>query len=291
MRGFLIGNGFDLAHGMKSKYSDFYKYEAINNPSNISCFDGFYDMMPEEIWGDFEDNIGRIDYELFMAHMGSIYDEKDDYGLTECAEDIDFEHLLCNYNEMVKDLKSWVNKLSMPNRKYSLSSDDLYLSFNYTNVLENVYKIKKSNILHIHGEVERSNLILGYDNIDVEKVLSEADRGIYTGDFPYEYEGFCILQEFLCRFHKDTKDIILKNAAFLDRFANCDEIYIIGLSFSRTDINYLKYIFNAMNKSIKVHISYFSKADRARISWFIRKNKLSNVTVKKIDDLLLPITN
>ena len=291
MRGFLIGNGFDLAHGMKSKFSDFYRYEVINNPTNISCFDGFYDMIAEEIWGNFEDNIGRIDYELFMEHMGSIYDEKDEYGLTECAEDVDFEHLLCDYNEMAKDLKLWTNKLSMPNRKYSLSSDDLYLSFNYTYVLEKVYKIKKSNILHIHGESNRDNIILGYDNIDIEKVLSGADRGIYTRDFPYEYEGFCILREFLCRFHKNTNDIILRNKTFIDRFADCEEVYIVGLSFSKTDINYLNYIINVLKKPIKIYLSYYSKSDRARISWFIRKNKLSNVTVKKIDDLLLPRIN
>lgn len=291
MRGFLIGNGFDLAHGLKTQFSDFFRYEVINNPSTISCFDDFYDMGTEEIWGNFEDNIGRIDYEMFMAFMGSIYNEKDDHDLTVYAEEVDFEHLLCDYDEMTKDLISWTKKLRMPNRKYSLSSDDLYLSFNYTYVLENVYKIKKSNILHIHGEGNKNNLIVGYDNIDIKKVLSGADRGIYTGDFPYEYDGFCLLREFLCRFHKDTNDIILKNKAFIDRFVNCEEIYIIGLSFSKTDINYLKYVLKKMDKSTKIYVSYFNKRDRARISWFIRKNNLFNVVVKKIDDLLLPLTD
>ncbi len=291
MRGYLLGNGFDLAHGIESKFSDFYKYETINNPSNISCFDYFYNLSTEEIWGNFEDTIARIDYEHFMAFMGSIYDVKDDYGLTYYAEEIDFEHLLCNYNELSNDLKQWVNKLSMPKQKYLLSPDDLYLSFNYTYVLENVYKIKKSNVLHIHGDINSDNLVCGFDNVDTEKVLAEADCGIYTNDFPYEYDGYCLLGEFLCSFHKNTNDIILKNKTFIDRFADCEEVYIIGLSFSKTDINYLKYIFKAMKKTVKIYISYYNRVDRARVSWFIRKNKLSNVTVKKIDDLLIPLTN
>lgn len=92
------------------------------------------------------------------------------------------------------------------------------------------------------------------------------------------------------RCHKDTNDIILKNKAFIDRFVNCEELYIIGLSFSETDTNYLKYVLTKLHKSTKIYISYFNKRDRARISWFIRKNNLFNVVVGKIDNLLLPLT-
>lgn len=286
MRGFLLGNGFDIAHGMESRFIDFYRYEIINNSANLSSFDYFYDINTEELWGKFEDSIARIDYKHFMAVMGSIYDVKDEYGFNLYSEEIDFEHLLCDYDEMTNDLKLWVKKLKMPVQKYLLSPDDLYLSFNYTHVLENVYKIKKSNILHIHGDIDSDNLIVGFDNVDVEKILEDADCGIYTGDFPYEYDGYCMLSEFLCRFRKNTNDLILKNKAFIDRLIDCEELYIIGLSFSKTDIKYLKYICDKLDQSAKINISYYSKSDRARISWFIRKNNLSNVKVGKIDDLL-----
>ena len=40
MKGYIIGNGFDLSHGMSTKYSDFYKYlkkhdQKILGDSNI----------------------------------------------------------------------------------------------------------------------------------------------------------------------------------------------------------------------------------------------------------------
>lgn len=31
MKGYVIGNGFDLSHGMKTKYTDFYEYLKTND--------------------------------------------------------------------------------------------------------------------------------------------------------------------------------------------------------------------------------------------------------------------
>lgn len=43
-----------------------------------------------------------------------------------------------------------------------LDSNGYYISFNYTHTLENVYNIPEERIIHIHGEVGKNNLELGF---------------------------------------------------------------------------------------------------------------------------------
>lgn len=46
--------------------------------------------------------------------------------------------------------------------KKMFTKEDLFISFNYTHTLEKIYKVDYKNILHVHGEVGKSNLLLGY---------------------------------------------------------------------------------------------------------------------------------
>ncbi|SUN77174.1 Uncharacterised protein [Streptococcus macacae NCTC 11558] len=43
---------------------------------------------------------------------------------------------------------------------------DLFINFNYTHTLEQIYGIEARQVLHIHGEVGENNLLLGYPEGD-----------------------------------------------------------------------------------------------------------------------------
>lgn len=224
-----------------------------------------------------------------MSHMGSIYDGKSDKSEIRGdinSEDVDFDHIICNYEELIEDLKNWIETVELPQRKYVLSDKDIYLSFNYTSLLENVYSIDCAKILHIHGSVKDGDLILGYNNICVEKVLEDADCGIYTWEFPYEELCYELLSEYMCYFHKDIDAIIHRNVKFFKQLERVDELLILGISFSKTDIKYLDYIVTHIKNTTKIYISYFSRSDRMRISWFVRKHKLTNVTVLPLENIM-----
>lgn len=287
MKGYIIGNGFDLSHGMSTKYSDFYKYLKKHDQKNIGGFEYFYDCEQENLWGNFEDNIGCINHEHFMAFMGSIYEDGSEEIRGDInAKDVDFEHIICNHKELMKSLACWIKSIKMPTQKFVLPENAIYLSFNYTSLLEDIYSINRINILHIHGEVGKKPLILGYDNVNIDKILTDADCGIYTWEFPFEYFGYTLLEEYLKKFHKDTGRIIESNIDFFRRFSEIDELFILGLSFSKTDIKYLEFILTQINKNVKIHVSYFSKSDRMRISWFKRKHNLINLDVDKIERIM-----
>lgn len=44
---------------------------------------------------------------------------------------------------------------------------DIYINFNYTHTLEEIYGIPSEQILHIHGEVGKDNLKLFYKEIKI----------------------------------------------------------------------------------------------------------------------------
>ena len=61
--------------------------------------------------------------------------------------------------------------------------DSLWLTFNYTHTLEDLYGIDSSLILHIHGDAENyyEKLIIGYGNDeDIAEIASEC-QSLHSG--------------------------------------------------------------------------------------------------------------
>ena len=60
-------------------------------------------------------------------------------------------------------IEEWINSLQISKVKkvYELDKSSLFITFNYTEVLERVYRIPASNILHIHNKVGEE-LICGH---------------------------------------------------------------------------------------------------------------------------------
>jgi hypothetical protein len=70
-------------------------------------------------------------------------------------------------DEFIEEFKNWVDSIDITNIKKirDLPLDSKYLTFNYTETLEKVYAIPKSNILHIHGSrLSDKEYIIGHDN-------------------------------------------------------------------------------------------------------------------------------
>ncbi|MFT0212826.1 AbiH family protein, partial [Pseudomonas sp. F1_0610] len=71
MRLYIIGNGFDLHHGLKTRYTDFgiFLRDEYNDVfEHLQEFFGFDDLNPsvssspvESMWNDFENNLGALD--------------------------------------------------------------------------------------------------------------------------------------------------------------------------------------------------------------------------------------
>ena len=76
---FLVGNGFDLACGLKSQYKDVYtEYNTIRNPGDSDCVVKFRTQLDkkDKTWGDFE---------LGMAAHATMFSNEADF--IDCVRD------------------------------------------------------------------------------------------------------------------------------------------------------------------------------------------------------------
>ena len=58
---YIIGNGFDLHHGINSSYKNFQEWMHENNPDVIEKVDEIYGFCDEEWWSDFENQLASLD--------------------------------------------------------------------------------------------------------------------------------------------------------------------------------------------------------------------------------------
>jgi hypothetical protein len=68
---YIIGNGFDLHHGIPSMYADFKAYLARHDPDLLYSLEHLYDC--KDIWGDFEQNLLTISRETFINYISPLF--------------------------------------------------------------------------------------------------------------------------------------------------------------------------------------------------------------------------
>ena len=69
MKLFIIGNGFDIGHGLPTHYWDFRTYLENRDPSFLTAFEEHYDIYPnmsnnekaDLLWNELETNLANID--------------------------------------------------------------------------------------------------------------------------------------------------------------------------------------------------------------------------------------
>lgn len=260
---FVIGNGFDLAHGLKTSYQDFREYlideypesseEKFVMPEVYMLLDGretfenieavsFLMKILSEVdggeWKDIEKSLGILDFSECFEYIDY---EKDSDG------DIDFfkqayvnESIASNIvlpTIKVSDYFSdWINAIQIDDtitlkedfRSLLKAEEDLFLTFNYTETLEKLYQVK--NICHIHGKLGEE-LLFGHGNTND---YCEDDMISYIG-------AENALREIHEALRKDTIGAIKRNINFFDNIDDSiDKIFSFGFSFSEVDLIYLK---------------------------------------------------
>lgn len=246
---FIIGNGFDLAHGLHSKYSDFAKY----CKKYYKCL---YELLPlefpklltdsstnsPELWANFEEALGAPDIEYVKNH-----------------KNVDKGELNVALRDWVNELKDKINEIQpMDCIKKTIQTypEAYYISFNYTDTLELLYKVKSKNILHIHGYISRKDVdasaaFAGYlygHNLNDEEI-SKMFNAVSN-------ENYNIIEHI--RHFRKTVDAVHAPDSVLEAFLqplSIDNIVVIGHSLGVMDQDYFKEINKSFPKA-KWHISY-----------------------------------
>lgn len=166
MRLFIIGNGFDLAHELSTNIEKDFKPIA-ESIGQISHFWDMYQTNELSIWSDFENCLAHPDFnsleEIFHGYEPD-YQSEHESDRNSIITQVDLNgKLFYSLNEFASNAECALNSKNA-NEKYQLQfqQKDLFINFNYTHTLEKLYCFDKKQVLHIHGEVGKGNLIFGY---------------------------------------------------------------------------------------------------------------------------------
>lgn len=250
---YIIGNGFDRRHCIPSSYSDFKSFLESSNSKDdrgiVSKLEDIYE--PGVLWQDFEKALGtpNIDFINYARRVFGV--EIFDKDFVEKIKNAFDKWIRALNNEYVSNFK-FTTEIDLIN--FSLS--DKFINFNYTLLLEEVYKVKQENIVHIHGDVAQTyfkeNLIIGHGG------------EVKDGD----HEIIKILKKDTIKNFKKFED---KIRSFL---RSTSEIVCVGFSYSDIDLPYFEYI-NAINTNIKWVFTYYTQTDLENAELYIRKLKLN----------------
>lgn len=259
---FIIGNGFDIAHNLPTAYNPHFK-EIAERIEPMAYFWDIYQSRESDIWADFENCLSHPDFNaLERIFDGYAPDYSSDYERDRNAiigqVDLNGKLLETLYEFADRAERGINNVISLPEYIDCFGPNDLFVTCNYTHTLERIYNIAPCQVLHIHGEIGKNNLILGYPegNYKAEKYyydVRQKGRGPYRVveiethledmlkeeliDF-YTYTAYISLIEKTKSFSKlpQTKELI----SFLGNI-NVDEIVVIGHSCA-IDFSYFEYI-------------------------------------------------
>lgn len=160
---FVLGNGFDLTHGLPTRYRPDLMDLAIKAERFPGEWEGY--SIAGDLWSNVEERLASPDVALVMEHLEQYAPdllsdrESDRDAIIHEAEQL----LSFPLDEFARNADAELATAPTLEKFTRLfHQDDYFLTFNYTHTLQRLYGVAPSRILHLHGEVGASRLILGY---------------------------------------------------------------------------------------------------------------------------------
>ena len=269
---YIIGNGFDLHFGLKTKTEDFAKnlrnqclYNEIDDALDILNFYGVD-------WHEYEQSLNDIDLDEieFQNEIQPNYlsDRESDRDGGICNMQMYVDGLSEAINTALEQMTAYADydarKLSaMYGKKTLFQSGDAILTFNYTSTVEYLFFVPdKVPISHIHGcYADGNRLMFGY----------KSNANSYGPTWPsideenwdyYLSEQRQVVYKFYDNWKKQIQ--VEKLNAFLSDCSNTDRVTVLGHSMSAVDAQYMERIEKALCPKVW-KISYYRPEDIEKI--------------------------
>lgn len=252
----IIGNGFDLHHGIKSSYAHFREWLMYKHPMLYKEFIKVYgkQVLKGEWWNNFEMNLGELDFVNFYKKChreipNRIWESIKKY--ESCGSGLPNPVLWSPAGNRLESLyfmldivmKQWVwmisSLLSSSKCIKMPISNTLFLTFNYTNILEHLYHIPNHQILHIHGSMENGDdLIFGHNESPIA-VECQYDN---IGQWKPDNEDIQKIEIVFGKREKHPYEYMEKYKDFFQSLSQVRNVYAYGFSFSDVDFPYVERI-------------------------------------------------
>ena len=274
----IVGNGFDLHHGIKTSYSHYKDWLTIVHPDLFEQLNRYIDTSGDW-WNDFEGNLARFDIMKIIKEVPRVYPPRDPRfppSFYSPAESF-FKRLR---EQITASFQEWVQTISLDKARkmMDLSAAGLYISFNYTDTLERVYCIPEEQILYIHGKALRGDkLFFGHSKSHYEierdymqkhglrEVESFFDNGPVITDEEYQ---LALNVSFFDKF--PYTQIVAYSRLLMPAVRAAGTVISYGLSFSESDFQYLEWIVE-QNPNLMWKVSWHTEEDKNKIDSFFKQ--------------------
>ena len=263
---YIIGNGFDLAHGMPTKYDDFKRWLFEND--RIDVIQELQQAFPSKkddgylLWSDFETALGQYDIDT-VINWGW-----DNLYLTSTSiGNLKFGSPCSLLNIQLPDIlreafPAWVKNIPIATiPAYTLSSQALYLSFNYTDTIECLYRIPERQILHLHGRVSVNDaLVVGHNrNIDPTEYW---DANLDVRENNERMQRLVNMNDMQKPFFK----IIEQNDTFFRLLNTVHTVIVLGHSCATIDYPYFRKVKMSVRDDAEWNFNPFNEEDVKRVN-------------------------
>lgn len=237
---YIIGNGFDLHHGLKTSYLNF-RDDYVKKKSSVLWNDllDIYGEAPQNNnlwWKDFENMLGKVDYDSLSKSRNG-----DALGFMK-VRNLMKGKLPPLFGKWIKDVDSQIDasKIKLMDE---IDASSLFFTFNYTLLLEKAYHVKEENVWHIHGSVKHpDDIIVGHD-ADAGQLVKHTQE--------YNKDQLRISPSYSNQVNQETlngakkvKDRIWKEEERFDKYCGIKHLIAMGFSFNNIDLPYIEKIWN-----------------------------------------------
>lgn len=281
----VIGNGFDLAHEITSGYNDFKEWLIKHGHEFlVNSINSYFPVIETIEKPKIEDDMWTIKWGDVEEGMG-FYDEKAILGECRPHEEIDYDHTMQSTARVTDSVSAffkphldefrdmfveWVNSLKIDHVKpfLNLPQNARYLSFNYTETLEQCYGIEAEKVLHIHGcrLPNGGEYVFGHFH-------KKNPGDVYADDasLTFEIEAHENVVRWMNDWYKPTEYYIMEHQDLFKRLNDIDTVIFIGKTINRVDEDYFSEIQDHIPEEAKVYMTYHYDDEPWKIDDYISR--------------------
>lgn len=262
---YIIGNGFDLHHGMRSSFTHFKEY--VRNRDR-DVFDACEKLLPARgDWSNLEEALGSVDSEDLLSEGDSFLVS---YGADNWSDSShhDFQWAVDKAATSISSclvalLTDWISTMDEgcrdPKVLLALDDDARYFSFNYTKTLSDIYQIPKEQVCFPHGSIsdDPANLILGHAWEAHDRLQDQADE---ESDMRVT-EALVRIDDYFKESYKPCSEIIESLSEYFESLQLVDQVSVLGHSLHEVDQDYYHAIIDSISPAAQWTVTYHSNAD------------------------------
>lgn len=301
---FMLGNGFDLQLGLKTSYRSFLEWyiKSDTQDPDILEFRNYLKNKNSMWWSDAEiamgEYLGEFTDDSISIYFKNIRDFK--LCLSQYLTHENLRYSIATTPEVTNNFTAFLSKspldimlrvenLTLDARRRGAHTTIDFISFNYTNVIDNLVKAlggenatidvhngfntRLGHIYHVHGTLD-SNLIMGVDNINQldTKNITDITKLRRTLIKP-------IVNDELGRNEHDLAARTIRKS---------DYLFFYGLSFGDSDESWWREVKKKLEGDSTCQVVIFTRSTGENIQDIIPEDLLDYVSDKK-DEFLAKI--